>query len=135
MTVADEPATGPSWAEFAECLEVDFNTPEALAILHRWHAAGDAALLARGLGVFGLPKPTRVHRVHVSFGMTLGDSVSGEIGRRVPEDVVGLFERRLEARRTRDYATSDELRARISAAGFEVEDTPDGSRLVIRESE
>lgn len=67
--------------------------------------------------------------------MTLGDSVSGEIGRRVPEDVVGLFERRLEARRTRDYATSDELRARISAAGFEVEDTPDGSRLVIRESE
>ena len=45
------PAAGGAWQRFDAALEDDFNTPEALAVLHEWR---DHDLLRRGLGVFGL---------------------------------------------------------------------------------
>ena len=39
------------WERFAEALEDDFNTPEALAVMHEWR---DHELLLRALDVFGL---------------------------------------------------------------------------------
>ena len=42
---------GGEWDAFAAALDDDFNTPEALAILHGWR---DHALLRRGLEIFGL---------------------------------------------------------------------------------
>jgi cysteinyl-tRNA synthetase len=125
----------PSWDDFVACLEDDFNTPEALSVIHRWHAAGEADLLTRGLAVFGLPRPVRIHKAQASLDLKFNASVSAEVSSKVPPHVVELFERRLEARRNHDYATSDELRASLRREGFEVEDTQDGSRLVIRLSE
>src|SRR5712691_6650676 len=46
-------ATTP-WETFEAALDDDFNTPEALAVLHEWRRAGDLDLLNRGLDVFGL---------------------------------------------------------------------------------
>ncbi len=46
-----------------------------------------------------------------------------------PPDIVSLAERRSEARRQRDYATSDELRDQLLAAGWEVLDRAGGSDL------
>src|ERR671922_2892348 len=43
--------------ELAAALADDFNTPEALAILHRWRAAGANAELRRGLELFGISAP------------------------------------------------------------------------------
>ena len=48
------PRAAPSWDDFTRVLNDDFNTPEALAILLEWRAAGQRALLERGLDVFGL---------------------------------------------------------------------------------
>src|SRR5438445_6831128 len=42
---------GDDWSELAAALDDDFNTPEALAIMHRWQ---DRELLVRALGLFGL---------------------------------------------------------------------------------
>src|SRR3954453_19109021 len=42
---------GGDWNAFAAALDDDFNTPEALAIMHGWR---DHELLLRGLSVFGL---------------------------------------------------------------------------------
>jgi cysteinyl-tRNA synthetase len=135
VVVSDDAAeaTVPSWDDFAACLEDDFNTPEALSVIHRWHGAGNADLLSRGLDVFGLPRPVRIHKAKVTLGLKFNASVSAEVSRKVPPHVVELFDRRMEARRTHDYATSDELRASLRKEGFEVEDTQDGSRLVIRD--
>ncbi len=46
-----QPAPSGAWEQFAACLEDDFSTPAALAVLHEWR---DHELLMRGLGIFGL---------------------------------------------------------------------------------
>src|SRR5438105_12510599 len=42
------------WETFEAALDDDFNTPDALAVLHEWRRAGDLDLLNRGLDIFGL---------------------------------------------------------------------------------
>ena len=98
---------GDSWDELVAVLDDDFNTPDALAILHRWR---DRDLIVRALRVFGL------------------DSLAAE--ESAPAEVVGLAERREQARAARDFPESDRLRGEIDAQGWEVRDEPDGFRLV-----
>jgi cysteinyl-tRNA synthetase len=99
------------WAELEAALDDDFNTPEALAVMHGWR---DHELLRRALGIFGL------------------DSV-GET-EEAPAEVAELAARRREARDAKDYAGADRLRDEIAAAGWEVRDVaePPGYRLVRR---
>ena len=87
------------WEPFAAALEDDFNTPEALAVMHRWR---DHELLRRGLEVFGLE--------------TLSASETA------PAELEDLALRRVEARERKDFAEGDRLREKIEAAGWEVRD-------------
>jgi cysteinyl-tRNA synthetase len=98
-----------AWASFAAALDDDFNTPEALAVLHSWR---DHDLLRRALDVFGLASLTEVEQA--------------------PPDVVELAKRRHRARSERDFEAADRLRAEIEAAGWEARDVADGFRLVRR---
>jgi cysteinyl-tRNA synthetase len=106
---AHAPAAPGAWERFAAALDDDFSTPAALAVMHEWR---DHELLRRALGVFGLE--------------SLGEE------ERAPADVVALAERRIEARRARDFDEADRLRAEIEAAGWDVRDEADGFRLVPR---
>ena len=101
----------PSWDDFAAALDDDFNTPLALSILHAWRSAGERELLERGLAIFGL-----------------GVEEAGA----APAEVVRLAEARQEARAAGDYDRADELRAEIDALGWEVQDVPEGFRLIPR---
>jgi cysteinyl-tRNA synthetase len=100
-------SSGDSWDELAAVLDDDFNTPDALAVLHRWR---NRDLIVRALEVFGL------------------DSLAAE--ESAPAAVVALAERREQARVARDFPESDRLRGEIDAKGWEVRDEPDGFRLV-----
>jgi cysteinyl-tRNA synthetase len=102
-----QPAPDGEWERFAAALEDDFNTAEALAIMHEWR---DHDLLRRALGVFGL------------------DSLAEQ--EDAPAEVVELAGRRDEARAARDFEGADRLREEIEAAGWEVRDVPEGFRLV-----
>ncbi|MGH3047851.1 MAG: cysteine--tRNA ligase, partial [Gaiellaceae bacterium] len=101
----------PSWDDFAAALDDDFSTPLALSILHAWRSAGERALLQRGLLIFGL-----------------GIEEAGE----APPEIRRLAEERQSARTDRDFARADELRAEIEQRGWEVQDVPEGFRLVPR---
>ncbi|HYR63406.1 MAG TPA: DALR domain-containing protein, partial [Actinomycetota bacterium] len=101
------------WEQLAAVLDDDFNTAEALAVLHRWRAACYLDLLRRALGIFGLGSLTRQQEA--------------------PPEVMALAERRLEARRRKDFEASDELRQEIDQAGWEVRDSAEGFRLVPRQ--
>ena len=90
---------GGDWEAFATALDDDFNTPDALAVMHGWR---DHDLLRRGLEVFGLE--------------SLGDV------ELAPAELEELARARLEARAKQDFATSDRLRDEISEAGWEVRD-------------
>jgi cyanophycinase-like exopeptidase len=53
------------------------------------------------------------------------------VGARDPRDIVGpyvsaLLDQRARARQAKDFATSDQIRDQLSAAGVEVRDTPEG---------
>ena len=101
-----QPSVG--WEAFQAALDDDFNTAQALAVLHEWRAASQIELLSRGLAVFGLdvvPEPP-------------------------PEDVLELVREREGVRAAKDFAASDELRDRILDRGWVVQDTADGSVLV-----
>ncbi len=50
-------------------------------------------------------------------------------GGAVPDEVAELARRRDEARSAKDWAAADELRDAIRAVGYEVEDTPEGTRV------
>jgi cysteinyl-tRNA synthetase len=96
------------WDAFEAALDDDFNTPEALAVLHEWRRASQLDLLHRGLTVFGL----------------------GVVLEAPPEDVLTLAKEREEAREQRAWQRSDELRDRIAELGWIVQDGPEGSTLV-----
>ena len=95
-----------AWEEFAATLEDDFNTPEALALVHEWR---DHDLLRRGLDVFGLA------------------SLAEE--QLPPREIVELAASRERARAEKDFAEADRLREEIAAAGWEVRDVAGGFKL------
>jgi cysteinyl-tRNA synthetase len=97
------------WQRFAAALDDDFNTPEALAVMHGWR---DHDLLRRALHIFGL------------------GSLADE--QEAPAEIVELAERRQQARVARDFEEADRLRAEIEAAGWEARDVADGFQLVPR---
>jgi cysteinyl-tRNA synthetase len=99
------------WAELVAALDDDFNTPEALAVMHRWR---DHELLRRAFGIFGL------------------DSIA-EL-EEAPAELAELAGRRRDARDAKDFAEADRLRDEIAAAGWEVRDVAEapGFQLVRR---
>jgi len=101
------PAGEGEWERFTAALDDDFNTPEALAVMHGW---SDHDLLRRALDVFGLA--------------SLAEETIA------PPEVVQLAERRQQARAARDFDEADRLRAEIEAAGWEARDVAEGFQLV-----
>ena len=100
---------GGSWADLAAVLDDDFNTPEALAVMHEWR---DHDLLRRGLDVFGLGSLAQQQEA--------------------PAELDELAQQRATARAGGDFAKADRLRDEIEARGWEVRDVSgdSGYRLV-----
>jgi cysteinyl-tRNA synthetase len=104
------PSTGEgSWDDLVEALEDDFNTPQALAVMHEWR---DYELLRRSLELFGL-----------------GALAQEE---EAPAKLDELAQQRATARAGGDFDEADRLRREIEAAGWEVRDVAgdSGYRLV-----
>ena len=104
-----ETAPADAWERFAYALGDDFNTPEALAVMHEWR---DHDLLRRALEVFGLESIAELPEA--------------------PPEVVALAEARVAARERRDFEQADRIREEIAALGWEVRDEAGGFQLVKR---
>ena len=102
-----QPAPEGSWEHFAAALEDDFNTPEALAVMHEWR---DHELLRRALEVFGLESLAELPEA--------------------PPEVVELARERAQARAERRFDDADELRRGIEEAGWIVRDSDAEFQLV-----
>jgi cysteinyl-tRNA synthetase len=98
-----------SWDDLVAALDDDFNTPEALAVMHEWR---DHDLLRRGLELFGLG--------------------SLAVQEEAPAELDELAQRRASARAGGDFDEADRLRREIEAEGWEVRDVAgdSGYRLV-----
>ena len=109
--------------KFINAMDDDLNTPDALAALFELvkdintlapEASGEA--LAAAAAAF--------------------DEITGVLGLlynrqkdEVPAEVTELVQKRAEAKKAKDWATADALRARITELGYVVEDTPQGPKV------
>jgi len=106
--LASDDGFATAHAEVLAHLNDDLNVPRAVATLHTY---GSPRLWRAFDAVLGLDFETR--------------AVQRE-AETAPADVLALVEARQEARRGRDFARSDALRAEIAAHGWEVADSPGG---------
>jgi cysteinyl-tRNA synthetase len=112
----------PHAARFRQAMDDDFNTPEAIAILfdlanelNRTKSADVAARLKGLAGVLGLLQREPGAFLQGGPGAMLTD-------RQVQDHI----EARLSARKAKNYAESDRIRAELDTAGVVLEDTPGG---------
>lgn len=122
---------------FAAAMDDDLSVPAALAVLQATIGEGNK-LLAEGntaevgsalasvrsmLDVLGLDplSPTWDRGGDDAAYAQVIDSLVG-----------GLLEQRQEARANKDFATADRVRDQLTAAGIEIEDTPQGARWSVK---
>jgi cysteinyl-tRNA synthetase len=108
-------------SSFHEAINRDLDLPGAVATLH---------------GVLGSAlEPADKQRLLEDFDQVLGLDIlqiAHSLG-DVSEDERTLLDRRAEARASRDWAASDELRSRLAARGLDVKDTASGQRWLRRD--
>jgi cysteinyl-tRNA synthetase len=111
---------------FFDELADDFNTAAARGVLFEWVAEANRRVDAgERLG------PGRLGEMLHALGL---ESLLEEGHEEAPEEIKRLAAEREEARAARDFERADRLRDRLTDAGWEVRDTPEGARLVRREA-
>ena len=128
---------GEVTAGFADALDDDLGVPAALAAVHNAVREGNTALEA-GDGERAREIAGQVRAMMGILGTdpldprwnTAGDA--GDAAATALDVLVGAeLERRAAARAAKDWATADEVRDRLAAAGVEVTDTPDGAQWAL----
>jgi cysteinyl-tRNA synthetase len=132
---------------FRECMDDDFATPEALAVVfdavkeanRRVDSGEDAdgliAAVAELVDVLGIRPVTIVEVGRLPFHDQLV-ALADQVGAGAGDDSAGLLDAIVEARgaarAARDFATADAIRDRLSELGIVIEDTADGARWIRR---
>jgi cysteinyl-tRNA synthetase len=107
-----------SLSDFETHAADDLNMPRCLA---------DLWTLLRDSSVPAAEKLGAAFRMDRIFGLGLSETKEQEI--TLDEETRTLVERRETARRERDFAKADEIRALLRAKGIEVQDGPKGPKL------
>lgn len=106
--------------EFKEAIEDDLNVPKALGILHTMTKE------AKSIDIYNLAQ-----EFDKVFGLML-DSEPQKEKIDVPQEVIDLANQRLDARQNKQWAKSDELRAKIEEKGYTVKDTAGGFEINVK---
>ena len=101
---------------FKDAVEDDMNIPFALGVL--WEAVK-------------LPKSKDIYKLALDFDKVLGlslDKVTAPAPEKidVPEEIAALAEARFAAKKEKNWAEADRLRAEIAEKGYVIKDTKDG---------
>jgi len=102
---------------FSVAVNDDLNMPRALAIT--WELVKS-----------DLPAPTKKATLlvfNIVLGLGLGEWQPTE--EEIPGDILAMLSERQAARMEKRWQDADTLREQIAAAGYEIEDTPQGSRV------
>jgi cysteinyl-tRNA synthetase len=104
-------------------LDDDFNTPAALAAIYEATRKANLAIDAGG-GTDAGRLVSTVHALTGALGLELDDGSTAGEG---DEEINSLVEARNAARKAKDFAEADRIRADLAARGITLEDTPTGT--------
>lgn len=107
--------------QFRSTMDRDLDTPGAIDLLFRLVREANTALDAGDAAAAGRAAAT-AREIAGAVGLELRSGAGDE----VPAEVLALAEQRQAARAAKDFALADQLRDQITAAGYTVEDTPNG---------
>lgn len=113
--------------DFFLAMDDDFNTPNALAALFELvrlinSSSPDRRSLEMTRSVFDKAG-------HIFGLFEKRDSVDSDLVTSLVSELVSIRE---QARKNKDFKTSDQIRARLAKLGVELQDTPDGVKWTIR---
>ena len=91
---------------------------------------GDMTFPMTELGAFHLPESLEEGIPAQAWEMAKNAPPPESENEEIPAEVQQLVEERQQARACQDWAAADELRRRIAALGWQVQDTPQGSKLM-----
>lgn len=107
--------------QFAEAINDDINIPLALGIL---------------FNMIKEPKSIDIYNLAVEFDKVFGlgfDKVTvvkkEETSEEIPEEITNLIEQRKQAKKNKDFALADSIRAQIAELGFSILDTREGVKV------
>ncbi|MGQ0572861.1 MAG: cysteine--tRNA ligase [Pseudonocardia sp.] len=134
------PEPGTASAEFTASMNDDVGTPGALAAIHTAVREGNTALdtgeRSAALGAAG-----SVRAMTGVLGLdpldprwAAGDGAAPAATAALGSLVADLLAQRADARARRDFATADQVRDRLTAAGVSVEDSPDGPTWSLKDA-
>ncbi|MCE5317228.1 MAG: cysteine--tRNA ligase [Parachlamydia sp.] len=113
-------------SSFSEALADDLNISSALAAL--FDLVREVNILCDS-GRLGRQEASKVLDLLQRFNKVLGFLIFERVGDSIPQDLLEALEKRLQARRDKNWSLADSLRDLIHSRGYTIEDTPAGARL------
>ena len=110
--------------KFDTAMDDDLNTPDALAALFDFVRQINTLAPAASKGTL-----EEAAKAFDELTGVLGLLYNRKKEDEVPAEVTALVEQRAAAKKAKDWATADALRAQITALGWVVEDTPQGPKV------
>lgn len=101
---------------FADIISNDLDTPRALALA--WEVVKDATL-----------SPEDKTATLLDFDRVFGLGLAPKQIEIIPAEIEALASARIDARKNKDWAKSDELRSEINSLGYEILDTDKGQEI------
>lgn len=114
--------------EWERGMSDDLNTADAIAAIFDLVRAANTAAAVPGVSGPAL-KAVRDKLLELLDVMGLDPALGSEID--IPAAIMELVERRQAAKKERDFALADSLRDEIAAAGYKIEDTPQGPKVTV----
>ncbi len=113
--------------QFIDAMEDDFNTADAISAVFELIRDINPLISGETLG----------SKQHIAFAKEIFDELIGVLGllyndkeEEIPAEVTALVEQRAAARKEKNFKLADELRDRIGALGYAIEETRQGTKLV-----
>lgn len=111
---------------FIEAMDDDLNTADALAVIFD---------LIREVNT-NIQRESPENTGYVTYASSLYDELTGVLGllynkkeKEIPADILALVEERTAARKAKDFTRADALRDEITAKGYVVEETRQGTKV------
>lgn len=104
----------------------DLNVSEAIAAIYHVEKEANKLIDASTLSSNGAKKIIETFK---EFDKIFAVFFDATIEEQIPEEIQSLANERLEARKRKDFKLADEIRQRLHAAGWIIEDTPKGPRI------